>query len=63
MEELLMFIQTKMDEHDYELSELHAKYEDGDLFSSDDSAMMDYHQGAIEALSIIQNKGQELFRE
>ena len=63
MEELLMFIQTKMDEHDYELSELHSKYQDGDFYSNDDSAMMDYHQGAVEALSIILNKGQELFRE
>lgn len=61
MEELLMFIQTKLDEHDYELSELYSKYQDGDLYSSEDAAMMDYHQGAIEALSIIQNKGQELF--
>lgn len=56
-----MFIQTKLDEHEYELSELHAKYEDGDLFSSEDSAMMDYHEGAIEALSIIKIKGEEFF--
>lgn len=61
MEELLMFIQTKIDEHDYELSELHAKYEDGDLFSSEDTAMMDYHEGAIESMSVILEKGRELF--
>lgn len=63
MEELLMFIQTKLDEHEYELSELHAKYEGGDFYSNDDSTMMDYHEGAIEALSVVLGKGQEIFRE
>lgn len=57
MEELLMFIQAKIDEHEYQLTELHAQYEGGDLYSNDDSAMIDYHEGAIEALSVVHNYG------
>lgn len=61
IEELLMFIQTKIDEHEYQLTELHAQYEGGDLYSNDDSVMIDYHEGAVEALSIILNKAKELY--
>lgn len=57
MEELLMFIQTKIDEHEYQLTELHSKYEGGDLYSNDDSVMIDYHEGAVEALSVVYNYG------
>ena len=60
MEDLLLFIQSKIEEHEEELTQLHLKYQDGDFYSKDDSAMMDYHEGAIEALSVIQFRGQEL---
>lgn len=61
LEEVLSLISTKLDENEYALSELFHKHENGQLYSNEDAGMMDYHEGAVEALSIIKYQAQELF--
>lgn len=61
MEKLLEFIQMKHDEHESELSRIWNS--DVDMFNNDQSSMMDYHEGAVEALGIVLAKGKELFNE
>ena len=48
MEELIEFIENKYNEHEQAISDIDSKYEDSDMYSSDDSSMMDYHEGAVE---------------
>lgn len=61
-ESLITFIQIKHDEHEYALSELVHKHESGELYSDEDAGMMDYHEGAVEALSVVLNKAKEMFQ-
>ena len=62
LEELVSTINIKFDEHEHSLSELHDRYESGQWYSNEDTAMIDYHEGATEALGVIQFKAQELFK-
>lgn len=62
LEKVLSLISTKLDENEYALSELFHKHENGELYSNEDAGMMDYHEGAVEALSIIKHQAEELFK-
>ena len=55
LEKVLSLISTKLDENEYALSELFHKHENGELYSN-------YHEGAVEALSIIKHQAEELFK-
>lgn len=61
IEQLIIFIENKYNEHEQALSDIHAKYEGGDMFDNDDSAMLDYHEGAVEALGIVHHYAKELY--
>lgn len=61
MEDLIEFIQMRYDEHEESLSQLFHKYGHGDTFDNEDTAMMDYHEGAVESLGIVLNKAKELY--
>ena len=62
VEELILFIENKYNEHEQELSDIFAKVDSQDgQFDNDDASMQDYHEGAVEALGIILNKAKELY--
>lgn len=60
-EELILFIENKLNEHELMLSDLFAKIDEQDGYEKDDEAMQDYHEGAVEALSIVLHKAKELY--
>lgn len=59
-EDLLLFIENKLNEHEQALTDIwNAAGED--ILDNDSSSMVDYHEGAVEALSIILFKGKEMY--
>ena len=60
-EQLLELIQIKHDENEQSLSDLLNKYDAGEIFDNDDDAMINYYEGATEALGLILYKGKELY--
>lgn len=60
-EELINLIQTKWDEHEQALTDINQRYEAGEMFDNEDTAMLDYHEGAVEALSLIHHYATELY--
>lgn len=62
LEELINLIQTKWDEHEQSLTDINQRYENGDFFDKEDSSLVDYHEGATEALSLIHHYATELYK-
>lgn len=60
-EELINLIKIKWDEHEQALTDINQMYEDGEMFANDDTSMLDYHEGAVEALSLIHHYATELY--
>jgi hypothetical protein len=60
-EELISLIEIKYNEHEHALTDLNEKYADGSMFDNDDSSMIDYHEGATEALYIILHQAKEIY--
>jgi hypothetical protein len=58
-EEVLELITNKLNEHDQALLDIWN--EDRDVIDREAASMADYHEGAVEALSIIKYQAQELF--
>ena len=62
IENLIMFIQNKLNEHEQDLSDIFAKVDrQNGQFDNDDSSMQDYHEGAVEALSIVLDKAKDMY--
>ena len=62
IENLIMFIQNKLNEHEQDLSDVFAKVDSQNgQFDNDDSSMQDYHEGAVEALSIVLDKAKDMY--
>lgn len=61
-ERLIAFIENKLNEHEQALSDIFAKVDSQDgQFDNDDSSMQDYHEGAVESLSIVLDKAKDMF--
>ena len=61
METLLELIENKYNEHEQALTDIYSQYKDSELYSTEDTSMIDYHEGAVEALSIILYKAKEIY--
>ena len=59
-EQMLELITNKLNEHQEYLSNIWD--EERDVIDGSDLEMLNYHEGAVEVLSIIQHKAQELFK-
>lgn len=61
-EMILELIENKYNEHESMLSVYYEKYpEPGVMMDNDDTAMIDYHEGAIEALGVVLNQAKEIY--
>ena len=59
-EQLLQTITIKFDEHQHALENIWNG--EHDMLDNDAASMADYHEGAVEVLSLIQFQAEELFK-
>lgn len=59
-EEVLELITNKLNEHQEYLQNIWD--EERDVIDGSDLEMLNYHEGAVEVLSIVQHQAQELFK-
>lgn len=60
-EELINLIQTKWDEHQQALTDIWD--ESTDVIDREHASMVDYHEGAVESLSLIHHYATELYKD
>lgn len=62
-ENLISFIENKYNEHEQALSEIFARVDNREgIYDNEDTTMQDYHEGAVEALSIVLHKAKEMYQ-
>ncbi len=64
VERIIMFIQTKYDEHEHELSEIlnQVDNEQDGHYTLEQANMQDYHEGAVEALGVVLHKVKDMYQ-